>query len=113
MIHGKGLSTMKRNPTTILIAYSKRYNCVEVDQWFWSLFPGGKVVLPRPEVVQEYADSLPNGFKSCVKVPNNITLTHHYKEKKTAHVGGGRWTKVVFFESRRREAFQKAPFFFR
>lgn len=59
------------------------YNCVEVGQWFWSLFPGDKVVLPRPEVVQGYADSVPQDFRFGVKVPNSITLTHHYKKKKS------------------------------
>jgi len=40
-------------------------------------------ILPRPDVVQEYADSVPGNFKFCIKVPNSITLTHHYKKKQS------------------------------
>jgi len=79
----QGLIYPDKKPFNYLEEYSKHYNCVEVDQWFWSLFPGAKVVLPRPEVVQEYADSVPRDFHFGVKVPNSITLTHHYKRKKT------------------------------
>jgi uncharacterized protein YecE (DUF72 family) len=79
----QGLIYPEKKLFNYLEEYSKHYNCVEVDQWFWSLFAGDKVVLPRPEVVQEYADSVPGNFKFCVKVPNSLTLTHHYKKKKT------------------------------
>jgi len=72
-----------KKPFNYLKEYSKHYNCVKIDQRFWSLFPGDKVVLPRPEVVQEYADSIPQDFHFAIKVPNSITLTHHYKKKKT------------------------------
>lgn len=33
--------------------------------------------------VQEYADSVPEDFTFCIKIPNSITLTHHYKKKKS------------------------------
>lgn len=66
-----------------LAEYSRKYTTVEVDQWFWSLFAGGKVKLPDPDDVQLYRDSVPEGFKFTVKVPNSITLTHLYKKKKT------------------------------
>jgi uncharacterized protein YecE (DUF72 family) len=79
----QGLIYPETKPFNYLEEYSKHYNCVEVDQWFWSLFAGDKVVLPRPEVVQEYADSVLDDFKFGIKVPNSITLTHHYKKKKT------------------------------
>jgi len=79
----QGLIYPDKKPFNYLEEYSKHYNCVEVDQWFWSLFPGDKVVLPRLEVVQEYANSVPKGFRFGIKVPNSITLTHHYKKKKT------------------------------
>ncbi|MFT5699914.1 MAG: hypothetical protein ACI8ZB_002782 [Desulforhopalus sp.] len=62
--------------------YSQHFSTVEVDQWFWSLFVGDKVVLPNPKVVQEYADSVPEDFIFSIKVPNSITLTHHYKKQK-------------------------------
>ncbi len=63
--------------------YSQHFSTVEVDQWFWSLFAGDKVVLPKPKVVQEYADSVPEDFIFSIKVPNSITLTHHYKKQKS------------------------------
>lgn len=78
----QGLIYPDKKPFNYLKEYSKHYNCVEVDQWFWSLF-GDKVKLPQSEVVQEYADSVPGDFKFGIKVPNSITLTHHYKKKKT------------------------------
>lgn len=58
--------------------YSKRYNSVEIDQWFWSLFPNS-IVLPKIETAKEYANSVGDQFKFTVKVPNSITLTHYYK----------------------------------
>ncbi len=66
-----------------LAEYSRKYATVEVDQWFWSLFKGGKVKLPDPDDVRNYRDSVPKGFRFTVKVPNSITLTHHYKKTKT------------------------------
>ncbi len=58
------------------------YSTVEVDQWFWSLF-GDSVVLPKEKDVKEYSESVPDGFMFGIKVPNSITLTHHYKKKKS------------------------------
>jgi len=63
--------------------YATQLTTVEVDQWFWSLFPGNKVSLPKYEVVQEYASSIHKDFKFGVKVPNSITLTHHYSRDKS------------------------------
>lgn len=34
-------------------------------------------------VVQEYAESVPDDFRFCIKIPNSITLTHYYNPKKT------------------------------
>ena len=65
-----------------LSEYAKHYNTVEIDQWFWSLFPGNKVVLPKSEVTREYVSSVPEGFRFSIKVPNSITLTHHYTKNK-------------------------------
>lgn len=65
-------------PINYLEEYSRCYRTVEVDQWFWSLFKGGKVALPRHEVVCEYAASVSPGFTFGIKIPNSITLTHHY-----------------------------------
>lgn len=58
--------------------YSKHYQAVEVDQWFWSLFKNNKVKLPDPKLVQQYSEAVPPGFTFGIKVPNSITLTHYY-----------------------------------
>lgn len=79
----QGIIYPKKKPFNYLEEYSRHYKTVEVDQWFWSLFPGGTVVLPKTAVVQEYANSVPGDFRFCVKVPNSITLTHYYKKKKS------------------------------
>jgi len=65
-----------------LAAYAGRYDTVEVDQWFWSLFPGKPPVLPRRAAVEEYAAAVPENFRFSVKAPNSITLTHRYKKTK-------------------------------
>jgi len=62
--------------------YSQLYNTVEVDQWFWSLFPPSKAVLPKGSVVESYKNSIPKDFLFTIKVPNSITLTHFYKRSK-------------------------------
>ena len=69
----------KRN---YLAEYSKTYESVEIDQWFWSLFGVDKIVLPLPEVVREYAESVPPDFRFTIKIPNSITLTHFYRKQK-------------------------------
>lgn len=79
----QGIIYPENKPFNYLQEYSKHYQTVEVDQWFWSLFKGNKAVLPKPSVVREYVESVPEGFKFCIKVPNSITLTHHYKKKKS------------------------------
>lgn len=64
--------------------YARRYDTVEVDQWFWSLFANDRVVLPDPRVVEEYAASVPPTFRFTVKAPNSVTLTHHHQKDKAA-----------------------------
>jgi uncharacterized protein YecE (DUF72 family) len=63
-----------------LVDYSKHLDTVEVDQWFWSLFPGG-VKMPERKTVETYASSVPRDFVFSVKVPNAITLTHFYAKQ--------------------------------
>lgn len=63
--------------------YGLGYDTAEIDRWFWSLFAGSEPRLPDPSTVQEYRVSVPNGFRFTVKVPNSITLTHHYRHGKT------------------------------
>ena len=60
-----------------LADYARHFRTVEVDQWFWSLFPAG-VKLPDPETARAYAESVPDDFTFTVKAPNALTLTHFY-----------------------------------
>lgn len=62
--------------------YSKHYNMVEVDQWFWSLFGVKKINLPEFHHVEAYRKSVDDNFKFSVKIPNSITLTHFYRKSK-------------------------------
>lgn len=78
----KGLVYSDNNSKNYLKEYSEKFNTVEVDQWFWSLFPSAKVVLPQKKVVEEYKKSVPDDFLFTIKVPNSITLTHFYKSSK-------------------------------
>lgn len=70
-------------PYDYLLDYAKYFNTVEIDQWFWSLFPKG-AKLPDSEMVRSYADSVPDDFLFTVKVPNSITLTHYYAKQPAA-----------------------------
>jgi uncharacterized protein YecE (DUF72 family) len=54
--------------------YARRYDTVEIDQWFWRL--------PEPATAAEYARSVPETFRFTIKVPNLITLTHPYVKRK-------------------------------
>ncbi|MBN1302108.1 MAG: DUF72 domain-containing protein [Melioribacteraceae bacterium] len=65
-----------------LAEYSERYNTVEIDQWFWSLFGEKKVSLPDSKVIGEYVESVPDDFKFTIKLPNSLSLTHFYKNNK-------------------------------
>lgn len=64
-----------------LTAYSQIFDTVEIDQWFWSLFGTDKVVLPDPQIVEDYAASVPDNFRFTIKMPNSLTLTHFYRKK--------------------------------
>ncbi len=63
-------------PEDYLADYARSLNSVEVDQWFYSLFPAG-VKLPEGATVRAYARSVPKYFKFSVKAPNALTLTHY------------------------------------
>jgi uncharacterized protein YecE (DUF72 family) len=70
-----------------LLQYARRYDTVEIDQWFWSLFgPGdspGDVKLPEAADVSAYRSSVPDTFRFSVKAPNSLTLTHLYRKDKS------------------------------
>jgi len=70
----------RRHPEDYLPDYARHFATVEIDQWFWSLFPTG-VRLPDPDVVRRYADSVSDGFRFTIKAPNAITLTHSYAKQ--------------------------------
>lgn len=76
----EGLVYSSPKPDNYLLEYSRKYKSVEIDQWFWSLFGIDKVVLPKREVVEEYADSVPDDFRFVIKAPNSLSLTHLYKQ---------------------------------
>lgn len=78
----KGIVYSENEHINYLEEYSKHYDTVEIDQWFWSLFAPNKVVLPQKSAVNEYKNSVPKDFKFTVKVPNSITLTHFYNKNK-------------------------------
>jgi len=75
----EGLVYRSSKPDNILTEYAKKYSAVEIDQWFWSLFGVDKVVLPKPAIVAEYSQSVPEDFRFVVKAPNSLSLTHIYK----------------------------------
>ena len=74
----KGLIYPDFGEFNYLEEYSKHYNTVEIDQWFWSLNKD-KAYLPKPNIVGEYDESTPDDFKFTIKMPNSLTLTHPYK----------------------------------
>lgn len=78
----RGIVYPEQGDFDYLQEYARHFDTVEVDQWFWSLFAGDKVVLPRPADAERYARSVPAGFRFTVKAPNSITLTHHYRKAK-------------------------------
>jgi uncharacterized protein YecE (DUF72 family) len=67
-------------PNDYLVDYARRLGSVEVDQWFWSLFPGS-LRLPDPSIARLYAKSVPEDFVFTVKAPNALTLTHYYAKQ--------------------------------
>jgi uncharacterized protein YecE (DUF72 family) len=79
----QGLVYSEKAKENYLLEYSKKYDTVEIDQWFWSLFGVDKVSLPKHEVVEEYTNAVPDDFKFTIKIPNSITLTHFYRKVKT------------------------------
>lgn len=68
------------SPDDYLVHYARRLKTVEVDQWFWSLFPSG-VRLPDPRTVTAYAAEVPDDFEFTIKAPNSLTLTHYYQRQ--------------------------------
>lgn len=80
MVYDEG---KRYRPDDYLADYAKVLDSVEVDQWFWSLFPG-QVRLPEAQTVCLYEKSVPTGFSFTVKAPNALTLTHFYSKQPPA-----------------------------
>ncbi len=78
----KGIVYSENVGRDFLPEYSKKFNTVEIDQWFWSLHGPGRVTLPDPAAVSEYASSVPGDFRFSIKVPDSVTLTHFRKKAK-------------------------------
>jgi len=92
----EGLVYSSREPANYLEEYARKYNTVEVDQWFWSLGKSG-IALPRRETVAEYDAATPADFLFTVKCPNSLTLTHQYARKGEPLVENSRFLDVEFF----------------
>lgn len=78
----KGIVYSESKSKNYLKEYSQKFNTVEIDQWFWSLFSPAKAALPQKKIAEEYKKSVPDDFLFTIKVPNSITLTHFYKDSK-------------------------------
>jgi uncharacterized protein YecE (DUF72 family) len=78
----RGIFYSDKKNINYLEEYAKQFSTVEIDQWFWSLFPPGKVVLPDEKTITQYKNSVPADFLFTIKVPNSITLTHFYTRNK-------------------------------
>jgi uncharacterized protein YecE (DUF72 family) len=79
----EGLVYSRDSGRSYLEQYAEAYDTAEIDRWFWSLFDAPEPRLPDPWTAEEYARSVPEGFLFTIKVPNSITLTHHYRRDKS------------------------------
>lgn len=70
----------KYEPGDYLPEYAAHLDTVEIDQWFWSLFPTG-TRLPVRNEVRKIAESVPDDFIFTIKAPNSLTLTHYYSRQ--------------------------------
>jgi len=81
----EGLVYASHDKADYLAEYAARYDAVEVDRWFWSLFDDPmKVRLPLERDAAAYRAAVPNAFRFAVKAPNSVTLTHLYKKDRSA-----------------------------
>ena len=79
----EGLVYDHSSGASYLEQYSRVYDTAEIDRWFWSLFESPEPRLPDTQTAEEYLRSVPEGFLFTIKVPNSITLTHHYQRDKS------------------------------
>ncbi|MBN2553281.1 MAG: DUF72 domain-containing protein [Spirochaetales bacterium] len=79
----EGLVYDRSSAASYLEQYARVYDTAEIDRWFWSLFDSPEPRLPDTQTAEEYFRSVPEGFLFTIKVPNSITLTHHYRKDKS------------------------------
>jgi uncharacterized protein YecE (DUF72 family) len=74
-----------------LAEYARRYDTVEVDQWFWAP--------PEPATAAQYASVVPGDFRFTVKLPNTLSLTHFYRKRgETALRANAQFLSVTHYE---------------
>ena len=78
----RGLVYSDAPDINFLQEYASRFNTVEVDQWFWSLFGKDSVRLPSPVDARAYRQSVPDDFLFSIKAPDSLTLTHLRKKSR-------------------------------
>ena len=84
----EGLVYARGSGGSYLEQYAEAFDTAEIDRWFWSLFESPEPRLPDLATAEEYSRSVPEGFRFTVKVPNSITLTHHYQRDKSKPLRG-------------------------
>lgn len=75
-----GLVYSSPEPPSYLAEYAGKYQTVEIDQWFWSLFGTDTIRLPDPGDVARYLGDVGEKFRFALKAPNSVTLTHLYRQ---------------------------------
>jgi uncharacterized protein YecE (DUF72 family) len=88
----------KYRPDEYLSDYAKNLDSVEIDQWFWSLFPSN-IRLPETRTVKAYAESVPDDFIFTVKAPNSLTLTHFYAKQSKQYVDFAGKPNISFLDN--------------
>jgi uncharacterized protein YecE (DUF72 family) len=84
----EGLVYSRGSGRSYLEQYAEVFDTAEIDRWFWSLFESPEPRLPDLWTAEEYSRSVPEGFLFTIKVPNSITLTHHYQRDKSKPLRG-------------------------
>lgn len=85
--------------------YSQTYRTVEIDQWFWSLFRGNTIALPKVEVVREYGVFLHGYYMPPVNTvysrhkdrirDRTVIRLHGSGRQEIEHITGKDWSRIV------------------
>jgi uncharacterized protein YecE (DUF72 family) len=75
--------------------YATRYDTVEVDQWFWSLFGPASLRLPDAADALAYRRAVPDTFRFTIKAPDSLTLTHYRRRARSASAGAAATEPLV------------------